>query len=142
MTSNRITLKNKNEPKDGDKNYFRMKKEVFEKYLSLVKNAITAMSLFLSKKLAASNESSSSDLSCTSNKSQKRDTLEITELILFSMSDEVRTLSVKFEFSAFALVSAVTKYDTRNVINPIDKITIAEIMHISFTPIEVFFVLP
>ena len=30
MTSNRITLRNKNEPKDGDKNYFRMKKEVFE----------------------------------------------------------------------------------------------------------------
>lgn len=30
MASNWITLKNKNEPKEGDKNYFRMKKEVFE----------------------------------------------------------------------------------------------------------------
>ena len=29
MTSNKITLKSKNEPKEGDKNYFRMKKEVF-----------------------------------------------------------------------------------------------------------------
>lgn len=30
MASNKITLKSKNEPKEGDKNYFRMKKEVFE----------------------------------------------------------------------------------------------------------------
>lgn len=30
MASNKITLKNKDEPKEGDKNYFRMKKEVFE----------------------------------------------------------------------------------------------------------------
>ena len=29
MTSNKITLKSKSEPKEGDKNYFRMKKEVF-----------------------------------------------------------------------------------------------------------------
>ena len=38
---------------------------------------------------------------------------------------------------AFAFVSAVTKKETRNVINPIERTTSEEMIEISFTPIDV-----
>ena len=53
-------------------------------------------------------------------------------LNLVSQSFAVLLLIVKLFSSALSLVSEETKYETRNVIEPKERITIAEIIPISF----------